>query len=89
MEKVDRDYTDMIWFNLAMASFPGAAFLWTCSADSVLPSIPKPLVGLVRISAVGELGVAGSWSLRSSARADVGWEDTFGVGDGTAGDRGC
>jgi hypothetical protein len=79
----------MIWFNLAWASFPGAEFLWTWSADSVPASIPKPFARLVRMSAVGELGVVGSWSLRSSGRADVGLEDTFGVGDGTAGDRGC
>lgn len=81
-----RTHTDIIWFSLAIASFPGAASLG-CSACSELESIPRPRAGLVLISAEGNDGVE-SGSLTSSRVAVVS-EGSLGAVEGTAGDRGC
>lgn len=78
--------TEMIWFSLVIASFPGAASL-VCSACSELESIPSPRVGLVLVSAEGDAGVE-PCSLRSS-RVVVGLEGSLGAAEGAAGDRGC
>lgn len=76
----------MIWFNLAIFSLLGAAAL--CSEDSGPPSMPNPLVELVRMSTVGEGGTT-SWSLRSSRVAASGLAGCFGAEEEMAGERGC
>lgn len=75
----------MIWFNFAIASFPGAASL-AGSGESAPESIPSPLPGIALTSAVGDAGAESS--LRSS-RAGVGFGGSLGADEGTAGDRGC
>lgn len=68
----------MIWFSLAMTSFVGAG---SCSGESGVDSIPRPLLLLNLISNVGEPGA-------SCAREDLGLVVEPDGAEG-AGDRGC